>query len=72
MCIGANNSVFALSWVFSIYVNLVKGASMDEHRETKLNIDAAHAVDIKQIELERANGDGIHDKSGAREIVESI
>jgi len=72
MCIGANNSVFALSWVFPIYVNLVKGASMDEHRETKLNIDAAHAVDIKQIELERAYGDGIHDKSGAREIVESI
>ncbi|CAK4031987.1 glucose galactose transporter [Lecanosticta acicola] len=44
---------YVLAWIFPIYINLFKRDSLDEHRTTTLNIDQAHAVNVKEMELER-------------------
>ncbi|KAK5138445.1 hypothetical protein LTR08_000031 [Meristemomyces frigidus] len=55
---------YVLAWAFPIYVNVFQKDSMDEHRNTELNIDHAHTVNVKEIELERnASEAGVHDTS---------
>ena len=44
---------YVLAWVFPVYINIFKRDSMDEHRNTELNIDHAHTVNLKEFELER-------------------
>lgn len=46
-------SFYVLAWVFPIYVNVFKRDTMDDHRNTDLNVDQAHTINVKEIELER-------------------
>ena len=57
---------YVLAWVFPIYVNIFKKDTMDEHRATALNIDESHAVNVKELEVERIAGvEGIDDQTKA-------
>lgn len=47
---------YVLAWVFPMYVNVFKRESMDEHRNTAVNIDQAHQINVQEIEVQKNAG----------------
>ena len=45
---------------------------MDDHRNTNLNVDQAHAIHIKEIELERNVSIGEADGTAAKAATENV
>lgn len=60
---------YVLTFAFPLYINILKGDSMDLHRATGFNIDQAHAITVKEIQLEENPKIGV-DGKGAIETVE--
>lgn len=46
-------ALYVLAWIFPICINIFKGNGLDAHNRTALNIDQVHAVDVKDVEVER-------------------
>ena len=46
-------AAYVLAWVFPVYINIFKRDIVDDRRNTELNIDHAHTVNVKELELER-------------------